>query len=141
LCRIVYLLPYKYNYLNRVKTKKNSHSFKVKTLYINNFIYNRLENFGLALDITFGYSTYDKLRNLFSKLVTNESYVIPNEREALLEYKRILSDGMASLVGNMNKSIISNPDKILKKFPEIEDKNNCSVFPIFISLYNHIHKS
>jgi hypothetical protein len=52
----------------------------------------------LGLDIDFGYYSYDKLRNLFALLVTNELYQLPDERTALLEYKRILSCGMAGML-------------------------------------------
>jgi len=94
----------------------------------------------LSLDIDFGYYSYDKLRSLFTLLVTNDLYQIPDERVALLEYKRILSSGMASLVGKINKSIINNPDLLLNKF-EVEDKNLLNDNPIFIAIFNNIEKS
>jgi hypothetical protein len=94
----------------------------------------------LSLDIDFGYYNYDKLRNLFAILVTNESYPLPGEGVALLEYKRILSQGMAGIVGKINNSIINNPDLLLNKF-DVIDKNELSDNPIFISIYNTIVRS
>jgi hypothetical protein len=73
-------------------------------------------------------------------MVKNDHYVIPNERVALLEYKRILSDGLANIVGSLNKSIISNPKLLLSKFT-FEDKNLAKNHPIFIALYNSIQRS
>jgi len=95
----------------------------------------------LSLDIDFGYYTYDKLRSLFTYFVTNDEYPIPGEGVALLEYKRILSQGMAKIVGKINNNIISNPKLLLSKFPDIEDKNILSDNPVFISIYNTIKRS
>jgi hypothetical protein len=94
----------------------------------------------LSLDIDFGYYNYDKLRSLFTILVTNEMYQIPGEGVALLEYKRILSQGMAGIVGKINNSIINNPDLLLSKF-EVEDKNLLSNHTMFIAIYNTIKQS
>jgi len=108
-----------------------------------NISYKKFKRFialGLSLDIDFGYYSYDKLRNLFAIMVTNDNYHIPSEREALLEYKRILSQGMANQVGKINNRIISNPDLLLSKFEE-EDKNLLADNPIFIAVYNTIMAS
>jgi len=94
----------------------------------------------LSLDIEFGYYTYDKLRSLFTYFVTNDEYPIPGEGVALLEYKRILSQGMAKIVGNINNKIINNPSLLLSKF-EIVNKNLLSDNPVFISIYNTIKRS
>jgi len=94
----------------------------------------------LSLDIDFGYYNYDKLRSLFCILVTNEQYQIPGEGVALLEYKRILSQGMAGIVGKINNSVINNPDLLLSKF-DVEDKNLLNNHPMFIAIYNTIKQS
>jgi len=95
----------------------------------------------LSLDIDFGYYSYDKLRSLFVTMVTNEKYPIPGEGVALLEYKRILSQGMAKIVGKINNSVINNPDLLINKFEDYTDKNELSDNPIFISIYNTIVRS
>jgi hypothetical protein len=95
----------------------------------------------LGLDIDFGYYSYDKLRNLFTLLVTNELYQLPDERTALLEYKRILSCGMAGMLYNINFRIINNPKLLLSKFDKIEDKNLLKDNVIFLSIYNSIRAS
>lgn len=94
----------------------------------------------LSLDIDFNYYTYDKLRSLFCMLVTNDLYPIPGDQVALLEYKRILSQGMAGIVGKINQSVISNPDLLLNKF-EVEDKNLLKNNTMFIAVYNTIRRS
>jgi hypothetical protein len=94
----------------------------------------------LSLDIDFGYYNYDKLRSLFTILVTNEQYQIPGEGVALLEYKRILSQGMAGIVGKINNSVINNPDLLLSKF-DVDDKNLLNNNTMFIAIYNTIKQS
>jgi len=101
-----------------------------------------LKNFSLMLDIVFGYYSYDKLRNLFSMNITNENYMIPDERTILLELKRILSKGLTSRILQMNSAILQTPKKLLDKFnPETqEDYNNLQNNTVFLSIYNTISK-
>jgi hypothetical protein len=118
---------------------KVNNKIKHQYLTINRNIYNKLQNYSLALDINFGIFSYEKLRKLFCNLITNDNYVIPEGKVALLEYKRILLSGMANVVGNMNKNILSLPQEFLDRFPE-QDKNNLAVHPLFISVYNCLNK-
>jgi hypothetical protein len=94
------------------------------------------------LDIVFGYYSYDKLRNLFSMNITNENYMIPDERTILLELKRILSKGLTSRILQMNSAILQTPKKLLDKFnPETqEDYNNLQNNTVFLSIYNTISR-
>jgi len=118
---------------------KFNNKLKYRFLTINKNVYNKLQNYSLALDINFGNFSYEKLRKLFTNLISNDNYVIPNERVALLEYKRILLDGMANVVGNMNRNILNVPGEFLNKFPE-QDKNNLACHPLFISVYNCLRR-
>jgi hypothetical protein len=118
---------------------KSNNRLKYRYLTINRNVYNKLQNYSLALDINFGNFSYEKLRRLFTNLISNDNYVIPNERVALLEYKRILLDGMANVVGNMNRNILNVPGEFLNKFPE-QDKNNLACHPLFISVYNCLRR-
>jgi hypothetical protein len=129
----------KYPYVHP-KTKKRS--FKIFRSYgiIKSKII-KVKSLELSLDIEFGYYTYEKLRKLFCLLVTNDFYVIPNEGVALLEYKRILSQGLATQVAEMNKKILFQPQTLIDKFEGIEDKNLLSDHPMFIAVYNTILKS
>jgi hypothetical protein len=125
---------------DKISSKKKKFSPKKIFLNLNRNKLMMIKAMGLSLDIDFGYYSYDKLRNLFTLLVKNDDYPIPGEGVALLEYKRILSQGMAGIIGKINNSIINNPDLLLSKF-EIEDKNLLSDNPIFLSIYNTIKQS
>jgi hypothetical protein len=121
-----------------IKTKSKKNLVKLLTISKRKIV--MIKALSLSLDIDFGYYNYDKLRNLFTILVTNDNYPIPDERVALLEYRRILSQGMAGIVGKINRSIINNPDLLLSKF-EIEDKNALNDNTLFIAIYNSIKRS
>jgi len=145
LVELLFRLYYKFSIIQKNKISNKKRSLK-KIIPKKNFIsLNRnkltmIKALGLSLDIDFGYYCYDKLRNLFTILVKNDDYPIPGEGVALLEYKRILSQGMAGIIGKINNNIINNPDLLLSKF-EIEDKNLLSDNPIFLSIYNTIKQS
>jgi hypothetical protein len=127
--------------LTKKVSKKQSKRIKItKMLNISKKKMKMVRALALSLDIDFGYYSYDKLRNLFTTMVTNDQYPIPQDGVALLEYKRILSQGMSTLVGKINQNIINNPSLLLSKF-EVEDKNELSNNPIFISIHNTIMKS
>jgi len=121
------------------KTKKSKISSK-RYLSLNKNKFMKVQSLLLALDIEFGYYSYEKLRQLFCNLVTNDLYPIPSEGVALLEYKRILSQGMSTAVGKINSRILTQPDLLLCKF-DIEDKNLLKDHPMFIAVYNTILKS
>jgi len=130
LVRLICNLYYKFSYY---KGKKKFF------LNINKKTYNKIRAFSLALDIEFNYYTYDKLRSLFVNKNNNDQYVIPNERVALLEYKRILSVGLAKVVSNINSNIINTPSNLLSKF-DVVDKNELRWNTLFISIYNVINR-
>jgi hypothetical protein len=134
LSKIVKNLYYKFLWQ---EFKKVNDKFKIISSPLNLSFrnYNKLQNFGLALDIQFGYATYDKLRTYFTKMVKFELYVIPGEKVMRSEYERILSDGMASMIEKFNTSIYLKPKLIFDKFEE-KDREDCEYYPIFSALYN-----
>jgi hypothetical protein len=143
LVELLHRLYFKFSITKSKKVNLSLNKSKKQTKIFLNLSYNKLKMvkaLALSLDIDFGYYNYDKLRNLFTLLVTNDQYEIPGEGVALLEYKRILSQGMMGIVGKINSSIINNPDLLLSKF-EIEDKNLLADNPVFISIYNTIKQS
>jgi len=152
---IVFTILYDYFKIknNRIPFGANSLVDLVKKIYSNLKLGNRfyslnlktivsLKNFSLMLDIVFGYYSYDKLRNLFSMNITNESYMIPDERTILNELKRILSKGLTSRILRMNSAILQTPKDLLDKFnPESqEDYNNLQNNTVFLSIYNTISR-
>lgn len=128
-------LYYKFPFTKFIKGKKIT---KMMNLSRKKFI--MIKALSLSLDIDFGYYSYDKLRNLFTTLVNNDDYPIPGDEVALLEYKRILSQGMAGIVGSINNRIITNPKLLLSKF-EVEDKNLLNDNPVFVAIANTIRRS
>lgn len=122
---------------------------KIYAIKLGNRFYNlnlktftSLKNFSLMLDIVFGYYSYDKLRNLFSMNITNENYMIPDERTILAELTRILSKGLTSRILQMNSAILQTPKDLLDKFnPESqEDYNKLQDNTVFLSIYNTISR-
>lgn len=113
---------------------KNNKYYKISSKMIKS-----LKNFSLMLDVVFGYYSYDNLRKLFSLNITNENYMIPDERTILFELKRILSKGLSSRILQMNLKIISTPKVLLDKFT-IGDKNDLRFNPVFLAIYNTITK-
>jgi hypothetical protein len=71
--------------------------------------------------------------------ITNENYMIPDERTILLELKRILSKGLATRILQMNLKIIMSPKVLLEKFT-VSDKNDLRFNPVFLAVYNTITK-
>jgi len=139
LVELLHRLYFKFSLTTIIK-KKTKFQKKIVFLNISKNKLKMVKALSLSLDIDFGYYTYDKLRSLFVNMVTNDQYEIPGEGVALLEYKRILSQGMMGIIGKINNNIINNPDLLLSKF-EIEDKNLLSNNPVFISIYNTIKQS
>jgi len=140
LVELLFRLYNKFTIVKKINNKKKKFSSKKSFIGLNRNKLIMIKALSLSLDIDFGYFSYDKLRNLFTLLVTNEDYPIPGEKVALLEYKRILSQGMAGIIGKINNNIINNPDLLLSKF-DIIDKNLLSDNPIFLSIYNTIKQS
>jgi len=140
LVELLYRLYHKFSIIKKINNSKRKINSKKIFITINKRKLMMFKALSLSLDIEFGYYTYDKLRSLFTYFVTNDEYPIPGEGVALLEYKRILSQGMAKIVGNINNKIINNPSLLLSKF-EIVNKNLLSDNPVFISIYNTIKRS
>nr|UPW42136.1 MAG: putative RNA dependent RNA polymerase [Henan mito-like virus 28] len=152
---IVFTIFYDYFKIkgNNIPYGPNSLVELVKKIYSNLKIENKfyslnqkrvisLKNFSLMLDIVFGYYSYDKLRNLFSMNITNENYMIPDERTILNELKRILSRGLTSRILQMNSAILQTPKNLLDKFnPENqEDYDKLQNNTVFLSIYNTISR-
>jgi hypothetical protein len=87
------------------------------------------------LDVVFDYYNYDAIRKLFAYNINNPDYMIPDERVALLELKRILSKGLVSKILEMNRKIIMSPQVLFDKF-NVEDRNSLTNSPIFLAIFN-----
>jgi hypothetical protein len=108
---------------------------KKKFFILNKKMLNQLRNLSLMLDVVFDYYNYDAIRKLFAYNITNPEYMIPDERVALLELKRILSKGLVSKILEMNRKIIMSPQILFDKF-NVEDRNSLTNSPIFLAIFN-----
>jgi K+ transporter len=86
-------LLYKDIYLLEGKKKK----FPVRRL---SYTINKLKTFSSLLDITFGYSNDQSIRQIFTRNITSEHYMIPSTEDSLLEIKKILSTGLGKLLSS-----------------------------------------
>jgi len=67
----------------------------------------------------------------------NTPYQIPNERVALLEYKRILNIGMSNYIIKVSRNLANLSDRVLKHYPETEfHYSRLADIPLFIAIYN-----
>jgi hypothetical protein len=137
--KIVKNLYYKFIFESFIKKDKKFIKIS-KVLNLSKRNYSKLQNFGLALDIQFGFATYDKLRTYFVNMVKWDMYVITNEKVMRSEYERILSYGMANMIRKFNTSIYLSPKLVFDKFSE-EDRVDCEYFPIFSALYNQTNNA
>jgi len=108
-----------------------------RILNINFSTYRKLEGFMCALDITFGYSTYDSLRKLLAYRISNDLYQLPTPTVVLEEYSRIVGDGLGTLIGNNIAKTLAIQKELLGKF-DLEDLNDTRFYPIFQSILNYI---
>jgi K+ transporter len=60
----------------------------------------RLKTFSSILDITFGYENTQNIRNIFTRNITSEMYMIPDTDNSLLEIKKIISTGLGNLLSS-----------------------------------------
>jgi hypothetical protein len=79
-----------------IKGKKKYFPVRNMKSYIN-----RLQTFSNILDITFGYSNDQSIRQIFTKNIISDYYMIPTALEdSLLEIKKILSTGLGKLLSS-----------------------------------------
>jgi hypothetical protein len=127
-----------------IRVKKGSKTrFKTRFLTLNKKIIHNIKLLNLAFDMEFGYYTYDKLKSLFALITLDEApYQIPNERVALLEYKRILNIGMSNYIIKVSRNLTSLSDRLLKHYPEIEyHYSRLADIPLFVAIYNSYSRS
>lgn len=123
------------------KLYKNLYLIKGKKKYfpirgINKYI-GRLKTFSSLLDITFGYENNQSIRNIFTRNITSDLYVIPGPEDSLLELKKILSTGLGKLLSSNIGKVSSWQTKIIESYDE-EDRNKLIFYPTFVGLWNYI---
>nr|WNK16433.1 MAG: RNA-dependent RNA polymerase [Fusarium oxysporum f. sp. cubense mitovirus 2] len=125
-------LLYKDFYL--IKGKKKYFPIRNMKSYIH-----RLQTFSSILDVTFGYSNDQSIRQIFSRNITSEYYMIPTVLEdSLLEIKKILSTGLGKLLSTNVGKVSSWQTKIIESYDD-KNRNNLIYYPTFVGLYNYIN--
>lgn len=94
-----------------------------------------LKTFLLGLNMAFGYTTQDQLRNCLANYITNDQVNLPNDGTTL--YNRILSFGLGEEISNnlvKTTTLFTQVDKKLS----ITDKNEMRFLPIFTGIRNYL---
>jgi hypothetical protein len=122
-----------YNRLYLIRGKKKY--FPIRKIRL---VILKLRTFSTLLDIVFGYANNQSIRNMFIRNITNELYCIPDEKDSLLEIKKILSIGLKNnVLANVNRLTLFS-ESLLQKYESITDKNFIRYDPTFIGIYNYI---
>ncbi|AHI43534.1 RNA-dependent RNA polymerase [Fusarium circinatum mitovirus 2-1] len=117
-----------------IKGKKKYFPIRNMKSYIN-----RLQTFSSILDVTFGYSNDQSIRQIFTRNITSDYYMIPSALEdSLLEIKKILSTGLGKLLSSNVGKVSSWQTKIIENYDD-ENRNNLIYYPTFVGLYNYIN--
>jgi len=75
----------------------NKKKFPLRRL---SYTINKLKTFSSLLDLTFGYENDQSIRQIFTRNITSEYYMIPGTKDSLLEIKKILSTGLGKLLSS-----------------------------------------
>jgi len=103
----------------------------------------KLQNFRESLNLAFGYSTYDSLRNLMCTNITNEDYMIPNSLSVVhQEIDDVIGKGVGSTVKKSLNSLSSLARKLEERSDDLglESPNELRNLPVFKGIVNHLNK-
>jgi hypothetical protein len=114
--------------------KGNKKEFPIRRL---SHTVERLKTFSSILDITFGYANDQNIRQIFTRNITSDYYMIPSTEDSLLEIKKILSTGLGKLLSSNIGKVSSWQTKIIESYDE-QNRNNLIYYPTFVGLYNYI---
>jgi len=115
-------------------TYKPHQGFKNKKDFIR-----RLRLFSWGLKLSLGHLTYDKIREVLAyNSWQNEYYVLPSPQVALSEMKRVIGNGLATLVQNKTSTIFKYKDKLVNYLSSFSEYEDFKSFPIIQGLKNHV---
>jgi len=117
-------------------------SLKLSKKFNNSRFKMKIYTFHKSLDYSFGYLTYDSLRELLCLNITNEQFMIPNEQLIHQTYDDVVCQGMGSSIKNSMNSLDQLAQKVIdgKSVYNIEDPNELRNFPIFKGIVNYINR-
>jgi hypothetical protein len=146
---IVYTVLYDYFKIkNNLFVGEKDLVFMVKDLYkglnkklgkkfSNSKFWNLIYTFRTCLDHSFGFGSYDSLRTIFAKNITNDLYMLPPQRLAQSEFDWIAGKGLEStIMDGLNK--VFNLIPKLKKYSS-GDLNEFQFSPTFQGVQNYLN--
>lgn len=116
-------------------------SLKLSKRFNNSRFKMKIYTFHKSLDYSFGYLTYDSLRELLCLNITNEQFMIPEGQLIHKIYDEVVVQGMGSSVKNSMASLSGLASKVIdgKTIYDLEDPNELRNYPIFKGIVNYIN--
>nr|UPW42141.1 MAG: putative RNA dependent RNA polymerase [Zhejiang mito-like virus 10] len=121
-----------YKGLNQKLSKKFDNSrFKMK-----------VRTFHESLNYSFGFSTYNSLRELLARNIQNEYYVLPNGDLIHQAFDDVIQMGLGKSIGNSLTVLGQIADDVIDKKDQLnlQDINELRHLPIFRGIVNHINR-
>jgi len=99
-----------------------------------------LINFSSILDIIFNFENDERNRNIFTRNITSEIYMIPPKDSISSELKMILSIGLSNILTENVGRVSAFQFKLYEKFDWLkENRNEMINHPIFVALFNYLN--
>lgn len=116
-------------------------SFKLSKKFDNRKFRMKIYTFHKSLDYSFGYSTYDSLRELLCLNIQNEQFMIPNDQLIRTTYDEVIGLGMGSSVQDSLFALQDLASKVIngKTIYNLDDPNELNKYPIFTGIVNYIN--
>ncbi|QUP79244.1 RNA-dependent RNA polymerase [Botryosphaeria dothidea mitovirus 2] len=116
-------------------------SLKLSKKFDNSKFRMKVDTFHKSLDYSFGFCTYDSLRELLCKNLKNELVMIPNNDLIHQVFDDVIGMGFGKAVKNSMTSLNQLADKIMenKNVLNEDDPNNLRLYPIFTGIVNYIN--
>jgi len=116
-------------------------SLKLSKKFNNSRFKMKIYTFHKSLDYSFGYLTYDSLRELLCLNIKNEQFMIPDEQLIHTAYDDVVAQGMGGSVKNSMVSLNNLASKVIenKTVYNLEDPNELRNYPIFKGIVNYIN--
>jgi len=97
-------------------------------------------NFSSILDIIFKFENDERNRNIFTRNITSEIYMIPPKDSISSELKMILSIGLSNILTENVGRVSAFQFKLFEKFDWLkENRNEMINHPIFVALFNYLN--
>jgi len=117
-------------------------SFKLSIKFNNSKFKMKIYTFHKSLDYSFGYLTYDSMRELLCLNISNELFMIPDKHLIHTVYDDVVVQGMGGSIKNSMASLSSLAKKVIegKTIYNLEDPNELRNYPIFKGIVNYINR-